>query len=658
MRPLNRYTIKILALLLLSSMSLARVQAFSLSNSVEHIVLDKETKMLTAPVAETYEWFLNGEKLTETGGQLAVTTSGEYTVLLTDSRGKIAEKSINLLVTVDQEIIVIYTIGDSTVQDYTAGYYPRTGWGQVLQHFFNADSVVVDNRAVGGTSSKSFYNYYWKTNGEYGQIVEEIEEGDIVLIQFGINDSAPDTARHTEPFGSFQDYLTLYVEESRAKGAIPVIVATLRRNSWNDNGTVYPAYQAYPVAARELAIELGVPLIDLDARSGQLMNSLGKDYVGPYWYMNLDPGEYPNYTSGNSDDVHFQHAGAVEMARLVVEELQNDTIEPAIEALTQQVADMHQVTVLQNEAEGGLITRTASYPEGIEVTLKAKPAVGYIFVEWQNEGGEAVGNDLVYTFTMGSSDTTYTAVFEYLGLGASELWIEAECGEVGSLWNIVEDSLASNGKYVTIQEGNTSGSSAPGPSGRITYTFEVEEGIYFLYGRVLLPSVHDDSFWMRIDGGSWILVTWDVEILDWEWREIMSVELSAGEHVITIGYREDGALLDKIHLGNTIPTGLGLPYNCCCLQTPVFEYNREDGFSQNIWIDETQAINITYDMEKSGDVDFVIFNSIGQLVYQESMGKLSAGVHTHALSLDLTPGVYVLTTQVEEHFKTQKFIVH
>ncbi len=553
---------------------------------------------------------------------------------------------------------VIYTIGDSTVQNYAQGYYPRKGWGQVLQHFFNADSVVVENRAVGGTSSKSFYNYYWKSDGQYEQIVEELDTGDIVLIQFGINDSAPDTARHTDPFGSFQDYLTLYVEESQAKGAIPVIVATLRRNSWNGDGTVYPAYHNYPIAARELAAELNVPLIDLDKESGELMNELGEDYVTYYWYMNLEPGEYANYSSGNSDDVHFQSSGAIEMARLVIQELQNDTISSSIDSLTQFVSEMYEVTVLQNDAMGGMVTRTASYPQGLEVTLKAKPFVGYVFVEWQNGDGESISSDPIYNFTMGDSDTTYTAIFEYLGLGGSEIWIEAECGEMGSLWNVEQDSLASNGQYVTIQPGNTAGDFVPGVNGRITYTFDVTDGIYFIYGRVLLPSVSDDSFWMRIDNGSFVKVTWDVAITDWEWREMKSIELSEGEHVITIAYREDGALLDKIYVGSTMPTGMGEPDNCCCNQTEIIDYLKEDGFAQNIWTEGTQAINVSYDMNRSGNVDFAIYNSIGQLVHQESLGKLNTGTHTYTLELDLSSGIYFFSSYFEKYRKTQKFIIH
>ncbi len=75
----------------------------------------------------------------------------------------------------------IFTIGDSTVQTYTSGYYPRTGWGQVLQYFFDENYVVVDNRAVGGTSSKSFYDGYWKSDGSWSQIVNELSAGDFVF---------------------------------------------------------------------------------------------------------------------------------------------------------------------------------------------------------------------------------------------------------------------------------------------------------------------------------------------------------------------------------------------------------------------------------------------------------------------------------------------
>ena len=398
----------------------------------------------------------------------------------------------------------IFTIGDSTVQTYAAGYYPRTGWGQVLQYFFDENYVVVDNRAVGGTSAKSFYDGYWKTDGSWGQIVNELSEGDYVFIQFGINDASSGD-RHTDPFTTFQDYLTLYVNESKAKGAIPVIDATLRKNSWNDDGSLYPAYHDYPIAARQLAATLDVPLIDLDQTSGPLMLQLGKDYCTSYLYNNYDAGEYANYPSGNTDNTHFQELGAIEMARLVIQELQSeDDTYADLTAITQYVNDYHQVSVSQNDGDAGMVTRTASYPAGLTVTLKAKINDGYEFVEWQDENGATVSTDPIYTFAMGSSDLSYTGIFEYVGFGSTELWIEAECGEAGSLWNIVEDELASNGQYITIEPGNTSGSSAPGTTGQIKYTINVLEGNYknVLAGSSAICNrrfILDEDRWRKLD---------------------------------------------------------------------------------------------------------------------------------------------------------------
>jgi len=165
----------------------------------------------------------------------------------------------------------VYTIGDSTVQTWNSGYYPKAGWGQVLPKFFDSTRVNVVNKAVGGTSSKSFYNNYWSA------VRNSLVSGDYVFIQFGINDRANDPERQTDAATTFKDYLRSYVNETRGRGANPVIVATLRRNAWNSDGvTVYDAYHGHPVAAREVAVEMNVPCVDLDGKSKVLMESLGK----------------------------------------------------------------------------------------------------------------------------------------------------------------------------------------------------------------------------------------------------------------------------------------------------------------------------------------------------------------------------------------------
>nr|WP_224772556.1 Ig-like domain-containing protein [Pelagicoccus enzymogenes] len=301
----------------------------------------------------------------------------------------------------------IYTIGDSTVANYSAGYYPQTGWGQVLGGFFDPE-VEVKNRAIGGTSSRSFYNNHWAT------VRDELKEGDFVLIGFGINDRAADEERNTTG-EEFKEFLTLFAAETQAAGAIPVLVSTVRRNAWNgewnggDPTTLYDSYHEHPVMTRELAGELGLPLIDLDLEAGILMESLGPDYTGPFMYMNLGADEYP--IGAKADDVHFQEMGAIEMARLVVEGIESLDTDPNVSALIEWIEPSYEVAVSSNDASMGIVTRTASYPEGTNVTVKALPADGYELVHWEDASGAVVSTDALMIFTMGAEPLSFHAVF-------------------------------------------------------------------------------------------------------------------------------------------------------------------------------------------------------------------------------------------------------
>ena len=80
--------------------------------------------------------------------------------------------------------VKVHTIGDSTMANYDENSTDKRGWCQMLQQFFNADEVVVNNRGKSGASSKSFYleSAYWKT------VIAGVNEGDYVLIQFAHND--------------------------------------------------------------------------------------------------------------------------------------------------------------------------------------------------------------------------------------------------------------------------------------------------------------------------------------------------------------------------------------------------------------------------------------------------------------------------------------
>jgi hypothetical protein len=150
---------------------------------------------------------------------------------------------------------------------------------------------------------------------------------------------------------------------------------------------------------------------------------------------------------------------------------------------------------------------------------------------------------------------------------STSIWLEAECGSPGSLWNSQTDANASNTQYLTIQAGNNSTASAPtNAAGHISFPLNISRaGTYFLLARVLGQTADDDSFWVRMDGGSWVMWNnwWTTA---WTWRQFPNAfNLNAGSHTLTFAFREDGARLDKLDLSTsaTLPTGTGSPASNC-----------------------------------------------------------------------------------------------
>lgn len=80
--------------------------------------------------------------------------------------------------------IKMYMIGDSTMCQYDIKRVPLTGWGIPFKNYFDS-CVVIDNRAGGGTSTRTSIS-----ENRWQPIVENLNEGDYVLIQFGHNDEA------------------------------------------------------------------------------------------------------------------------------------------------------------------------------------------------------------------------------------------------------------------------------------------------------------------------------------------------------------------------------------------------------------------------------------------------------------------------------------
>ena len=235
----------------------------------------------------------------------------------------------------EPKITTIYLIGDSTMADYSLenNYmktkYPKTGWGQVFQSFMAADSiktiqsliktdsVVVDDRAKGGRSTRTFFQ-----EGRWRAVFENLKKDDIVIMQFGHNDAS---VKHQERFVNIQGYkefLRLYVSQSREKGAKPIILTPVARNyPWKDD-VLENVHGEYDTAPKDIAKEMDVLIIDLNKKSRNLFTEKGRDFVSKKYFMNLPAKIYEAFPDGEKDNTHFQPEGAVEVARIVYEGLQ------------------------------------------------------------------------------------------------------------------------------------------------------------------------------------------------------------------------------------------------------------------------------------------------------------------------------------------------
>ena len=300
----------------------------------------------------------------------------------------------------------IYIIGDSTVQTYGSDSYPQMGWGQVLQEFFDPSLMEIHNHAIGGRSSRSFHE-----EGRWTEVVNNLSPGDYVFIQFGHNDrdwSKPE--RYTDT-AQFKDYLRIYVNETRAAGAYPVLISPMIMNAYGGStlrNVFTEGANDYRGAMLEVAEELDAYFVDLNMKSYDFINSVGLDYSRKFIFLGLDPGEYPNFPDGISDGTHFQELGAYTMASLIVdglEELPEDSITDRLDSAYLTRYEVNVTTVPEGGAKG---FTSCKYPVGVHVKMKAFPESGYTIHHWEDNSANNIGTDDTISIIVDDHDYNYS----------------------------------------------------------------------------------------------------------------------------------------------------------------------------------------------------------------------------------------------------------
>ena len=203
----------------------------------------------------------------------------------------------------------IFIIGDSTAANKdTSGGKLERGWGQKLQTYFNKNFVVVDNHALNGRSSKSFYD-----EGQWAKVAKLIKKGDYVLIQFGHNDAKTDKARHTEPGSTFDQYLKYYALQTKNLGGIPVLMSPCARRSWK-NGVLVDTHKGYRETAKNVAKNLKVSFIDANSITSKIESQLGEK-GSKKLHLIYAPNEKAAYPNGVEDNTHYNVYGATVFAK-------------------------------------------------------------------------------------------------------------------------------------------------------------------------------------------------------------------------------------------------------------------------------------------------------------------------------------------------------
>jgi rhamnogalacturonan acetylesterase len=194
----------------------------------------------------------------------------------------------------------LFLVGDSIVHTGTGtGETSPWGWGAELIPMFDPARIHVYNEGLGGRSSRGYIQ-----EGAWAKIVDQLQPGDWVIVQFGHNDAAnsqnyPDrttlkgngdetqeiespVTHQKEPIHSYGWYLRQYVADAKAKGANVIICSPPPRNLWLE-GKVVRGLDGYASWAADAARSSSARFIDLNTITADKYDALGQEATKPYF---------------------------------------------------------------------------------------------------------------------------------------------------------------------------------------------------------------------------------------------------------------------------------------------------------------------------------------------------------------------------------------
>ncbi|MCS4166418.1 rhamnogalacturonan acetylesterase [Sphingobacterium sp. BIGb0116] len=213
----------------------------------------------------------------------------------------------------------VFLAGNSTVVNQEDE--PWASWGQMIPRFFDA-GVAIANHAESGLALSSFLS-----SKRLEKILSVAKPGDYLFIEFGHNDQK-EKGENAGAYKGYSDRLRYFVREFRAKGGLPVILTSTARRAFDEQGKLLQTLGDFPDAARKVAAELQVPLIDLNQKTSLFYEALGVEQ-SKRAFVHYPAHTFPNQKNDLADNTHFNPYGAYEIAKVVLTGIKENNLKIA-----------------------------------------------------------------------------------------------------------------------------------------------------------------------------------------------------------------------------------------------------------------------------------------------------------------------------------------
>ncbi len=212
----------------------------------------------------------------------------------------------------EDNVRTLFLCGNSTVVDQECD--PWASWGQMITQWFDSN-ICVANYAESGEKTSSFL-----ASKRLDKALSMAKKGDIFLVEFGHNDEK-DRGPGSGAWYNFSHNLKIFADKIAAKGCQMIVVTPTARRLFKD-GLLMDTHGDYPKASREIAARENLHLIDLNAMSSKVFETMGEE-GSKHLLVHYAAGTFPGQDKELADNTHFNQFGANQMAKCIVMGLKN-----------------------------------------------------------------------------------------------------------------------------------------------------------------------------------------------------------------------------------------------------------------------------------------------------------------------------------------------